>query len=189
MTRGRALALVAALVISMLAFLNFDWYEISMSPNGKVTNLDNFTGAMAHPSVQALCVLLILELALVAISSGRLARGFGISMGLTALGATVAGAIGFLGRDLSALHTRINNLTNIAAAHDVTAIDTTANLNGWYFLAAGALLTLFAAYWVVALKVWAPRAAKPTTSIKSEYESAAEPTDSISLWESQRKKD
>jgi hypothetical protein len=189
MTRGRALALVAALVISMLAFLNFDWYAISMSPNGKVTNLDNFTGAMAHPSVQALCVLLILELALVAISSGRLARGFGISIALTALGATLAGAIGFFGRDLSALHTRINNLTNIAAAHDVTAIDTTANLNGWLFLAAGSLLTLFAAYWVVGLKVWAPKASKPATSGTPFSEPEIEATDSISLWESQRKKD
>ena len=189
MTRGRALALVAVLAISMLAFLNFDWYAISMSPNGKITNLDNFTGAMAHPSVQALCVLLILELALVAISSGRLARGFGFALTLTSLAATVAGAIGFFGRDLSALHTRINNLTNIAAAHDVTAIDTSANLNGWLFLIAGGLLTIFATYWVVALKVWAPKAARPTDASKSAEASTVEPTDSISLWESQRIKD
>ena len=184
MTRPRLLALLAILIGGSLSFLNFDWYTISMAPNGKVTNLATFSGASAHPSVQAVAVLGVLEFVLVLISKGRLARGFAASLSVTSLAALALAVTGFANLDLSAQKSQIINLKNIAAAHDVASIATNSNSNPWFFFALTLSIAIVAGFSSTRSALWtATRSRSAKTS--DEANSSAE-DDTISLWESQR---
>ena len=188
MTRARILTLVAVLIGFQLAFLNFDWYAISMSPNGKVTQLDNLSGSTAHPTVQALVVLVVLEFVLVLISKGKLARGFALALLLTNVAVSALGGWLFANQDLSAVHARINNLTNIAAAHDVTSIATDRTVNGWLFAVTALVLVGAVVFWVATPRFWVasnPKRRSETAVLPSESD---ETSDTIGLWESQRQK-
>lgn len=188
MSRGRFRALVALLLVFEQAFLNFDWYVISMNPNGKFTQLDNLSGAVAHPTLQAIGVLVLLEYLLALISNGRLGRGFAIALVATNTANIAAAAVLFANRDLSAVHGRINNLINIAAAHDVTGINIDSTVNGWLFVAAAGLLSVAALVWAAKPEVWAKSTPRVRPPAAKDDSNTQDDPDTIGLWESQRQK-
>lgn len=189
LTRGKRLSALLALTIAMTALAGFDWVVVSISPNGKATELGRLSGGALFASVQAVSVLALVCVLVAAISHGLAQRVIISAIALAASFAGTAAAIGVATNDLAGQKTQLDIWTSIASAHDIDKLTISPTGNGWLFVAFAAATSLFAAQTVIASRSWAakPKSVKTATGLPASQND--EELDAIGLWESQRKAD
>ncbi|MEN9342770.1 MAG: hypothetical protein RIR24_357, partial [Actinomycetota bacterium] len=117
MTRGKSLAIAAAIHLLSLLALSQNWFTISMVVDSTPVQLGSYSGASAYPVASPLSLLCLAALAVVAISSGVAQR---LAIALTTISPALALFLVLppaLESDVSALDSQLDRLTGIANTH------------------------------------------------------------------------
>ena len=185
MSKGRILALWAALAILGYIFASQDWYALSMAPNGEAVKLATYDGLTAYGNLSP--VLMLNFAAILAISFiGSLGRKIVGGLALLANGATLAWMIARVAtQDISGLAKQVEQMTGIAAAHGVEGLTVETLTAPFGALISLALLSVTALLTLLTERKWPKRQAK--TELASKTTKDVEPKDSIGIWDSQRR--
>lgn len=184
MSKSRALALWAALVILSYIFVSQDWFTLEMTPNGETVKLASFDGVSAFSTLSP---LLMLNFAAILVVSfvGSLARKFvALTIALINISSLVWTAIRVQQQDISGLAKQVEQMTGIAAAHGVDDLVVTSLWASIAFLVALALSTAVVGLILFTERSWPKRSAK--TERTSAAKRLEEPKDAIGIWDSQR---
>lgn len=187
--RGRTLASLLLLSIATATLSSFDWYTVSIAPNGKQTELGTLSGSSVYPLIQATSVLAVVATLVAAISAGLAQRVIIASISACAALSATAAAIGLSHRDLSAQQRQLDTWTSIASAHDIDVLTISSNANGWLFVAFSVGLVAVALLAVFSAKSWPVKVRGGAKIANPNAVEPEEPIDAIGLWESQRKAD
>ncbi|WP_296631684.1 Trp biosynthesis-associated membrane protein [Rhodoluna sp.] len=158
------------------------WFQLSMSPNGDAVTISEFDGFTSYSFISAV-LLASLAAAFVISFVGTLARKIIASFALLL---SVAGLALLISRvstsDISGLSVQIEKATGIAANHGIKNVDVVTTFWAQVGIAGFVLLVLATAIVLLTERHWPARVAK----IERRQSVAKAPTDSISLWDSQR---
>lgn len=161
------------------------WYRVDMNVDGKVTELAKFSGLQAWPSLSSSLLVLLAALVVSLLSSKKFQRIIFALQGLFTL--FVLSAIVFPGLQTSsenapsAILGEIEKLTGIAQQHGLSGVE--LQLSFW---PSATLVSLFGYFALLgAIFMVQPKWPNPTKRYAPTEETAE---DTISLWESQRKK-
>lgn len=185
MSKGRILALWAALGILGYIFASQDWYSLSMAPNGDVVKLATYDGLTAYGNLSP--ILMLNFAAILAISFiGSLGRKIVSALALLANAGTLAWMISRVAsQDIAGLAKQVEQMTGIAAAHGVEGLTVETLTAPYGLLISLALLAGAAVLVLLTEHRWPKRQTKTELAAKTVKD--VEPKDAIGIWDSQRR--
>ena len=185
MTKGRLLTLWIAFAVFAYVSASQDWFTLSMSPEGKTVKLASYDGLTSYSSLSATLMLNFAGILAVAFV-GTIGRKITASL-LALLNVAVLtwSTSRIATQDISGLAKQVEQMTGIAAAHGIKDVTVATQPNAYWFIAALAFTALVNILVLVTERRWPKRTAK--TEMPSKDAKAAEPKDSIGIWDSQRR--
>ncbi len=185
MARNRAIAILLATQLIVVLLLTQPWYSISMSPNGTLVTLGQFSGADANPSALATAIFALLAILLATFlrnAALRVCLAF-VVIANSALAVFVAEALSQ--NRISALDGALDRLTGIAQSHGIQDLHVETSWLSFAWLVSAALSLVLAVSCLIWQRNWlAVRAA--SVSKKASKVTTTQPT-TIDLWDDQRK--
>lgn len=179
-TKGRALGLLALLLIGSFALSSQTWYLVSMSPNDESVTLKSFDGYATYAWIAPLLLVCLAAMATSAITSAA-TRLVSLWVGaLSSLTLTLLSGVSISRQDLRGVAQELETATGIAANHGINGVEIATQPLGLVSFGVFGFLFLFFGLAIFACSHWQAKVAKPIR------QGGRKPKDSIALWDEQR---
>jgi galactitol-specific phosphotransferase system IIB component len=182
LTKGRAFALWALLLLLAVIAGGRTWYTLEMTPQDTAVILQAFDGFTTYAYLTPVLLLIASQSLFFFFSTKKIQMVVGALGAATSFALSMAVLLELQAQNISSLGKAVETATGIAATHGIDGVTVITEISGYLTVAALLFFAGAQVATILAVKSWPVR----TSRTERKPAEAGEPEDTISLWDSQR---